>query len=326
MERKPIYTKPRNAAKVCAALPVKMLLIDCRPVAKFHSLGVIPLSAFGKIVDAVATVARNEIVRSGSSRSYGYLRLRLEEPIPILPGQFAMLKAHGIYEPLLRRAMAFYRCEPADDQLDVEFIYQILGRGTQALATLKPGSKVDFLGSLGNTYDIAFANGREALLVAGGVGSPAVFMLAEELLKQNVPARLFLGGASRGDLCGLEDFTELLSKEKIVCTTVDGSYGEKGFVTAPLERYLKTEANKPLVIYSCGPDPMLHAVAKLAEAYNVPAQLSLEAPMGCGFGVCVGCAVAVKQDSPANSSESFVYKKVCTDGPVFWSKELHWQS
>lgn len=280
------------------------------------------MSAFGKITDAVVKVERNEIVRSGSSRSYGYLRLRLDEPIPVLPGQFAMLKAHGIYEPLLRRAMAFYRCELVGEQLEVEFIYQILGRGTQELAKLEPGDKVDFLGSLGNTYDTNFAAGREALLVAGGVGSPAVFMLAEELLRRNIPARLFLGGASRGDLCGLSDFAGLLGKENIVCATVDGSYGEQGFVTAPLERHLKASVGKPLVIYSCGPDPMLHAVSKLADKYQVPAQLSLEAPMGCGFGVCVGCAVSVKHDC----SEGFVYKKVCTDGPVFWSKELHWQS
>ena len=280
------------------------------------------MSDSGKIIDAVVTVERNEIVRSGSSRSYGYLRLRLHAPMPVLPGQFAMLKAHGIYEPLLRRAMAFYRCKPAGEQFDVDFIYQILGRGTQSLAKLEPGDKVDFLGSLGNTYDTNFANGREALLVAGGVGSPAVFMLAEELLRRNIPTRLFLGGASHGDLCGLDDFTALLSKERIACATVDGSYGEKGFVTAPLERHLKAQAGKPMVIYSCGPDPMLHAVAKLAEQYDVPAQLSLEAPMGCGFGVCVGCAVPVKHDCP----EQFVYKKVCTDGPVFWSKELHWQS
>lgn len=280
------------------------------------------MSVFGKIIDAVVTVERNEIVRSGSSRSYGYLRLRLDEPIPVLPGQFAMLKAHGIHEPLLRRAMAFYRCAPAGEQFDVDFIYQILGRGTQELAKLEPGDKVDFLGSLGNTYDTHSVSGGEALLVAGGVGSPAVFMLAEELLKREIPTRLFLGGASHGDLCGLDDFTALLSKENIACATVDGSYGEQGFVTAPLERHLKASAGKPVMIYSCGPDPMLHAVAKLAGQYDVPAQLSLEAPMGCGFGVCVGCAVAVKHDCP----EGFVYKKVCTDGPVFWSKELHWQS
>jgi len=273
------------------------------------------------VIDAVVTVERNEIVDSASSRSYGLLRLRLDRQIDVLPGQFAMLKPHGIYEPLLRRAMAFYRCETVGDQLAAEFIYQILGRGTQSLAKLERGDRVDFLGSLGNTYDIGFAAGREALLVAGGVGSPALFMLAEELLKSKVPTRLFIGGASRGDLCGLGDFTELLSKDCVACATIDGSYGETGFVTAPLEKYLQATTDKSKVIYSCGPDPMLHAVAKIAAQYQVPAQLSLEAPMGCGYGVCVGCAVAVKADCP----EGFVYKKVCTDGPVFWSKELHWQ-
>lgn len=275
-----------------------------------------------KITDAVVTVEQNELIKSGSSRSYGLLRLKLDALIPVLPGQFAMIKPHGIYEPLLRRAMAIYRSQVAGDQLCVDFIYQILGRGTQSLAKLEPGDKVDFLGALGNTYDIGFSDGREVLLVAGGVGSPALFMLAEELTRRKVPVRLFIGGASRGDLCGLNDFTTLLSEENVICATVDGIYGEKGFVTTPLERHLQLQLGKPMMIYSCGPDPMLHAVAKLADQYEVPAQLSLEAPMGCGFGVCVGCAVAVKADCP----EQFVYKKVCTDGPVFWSKELHWLS
>jgi dihydroorotate dehydrogenase electron transfer subunit len=235
-----------------------------------------------------------------------------------------MLKAYGIYEPLLRRAMAFYRTQPSGDALSVEFIYQVLGRGTQALAVLERGDKVDFLGSLGNTYDIDYARGREALLVAGGVGSPALFMLAEELLKLGVPTMLFIGGASHGDLCGLGDFTELLSKENVVCATIDGSFGEKGFVTVPLESYLQTTSGKPKIIYSCGPDAMLHRVAQIAEQFDVPAQLSLEAPMGCGFGVCVGCAVPVKAAIGPECPEGFVYKKVCTDGPVFWSEELHW--
>ncbi len=273
-----------------------------------------------KMIDAVTTIERNDLITSASLRSYGLLRLRLEQPIAVLPGQFAMLKAHGIYEPLLRRAMAFYRTEPSGEGLSVEFIYQVLGRGTQALAGLERGGKVDFLGPLGNTYDLETVRGREVLLVAGGVGSPALFMLAEKLLKQDISTKLFIGGASHGDLIGLGDFTELLSRENVLCATIDGSFGEKGFVTGPLESYLQATSGQPKIIYSCGPDAMLHRVSQIAEQYDVPAQLSLEAPMGCGFGVCVGCAVAVK----ANCPEGFVYKKVCTDGPVFRSEELHW--
>lgn len=272
------------------------------------------------MIDTVATVARNDLFTSLSGRRYGYLRLQLEPTIAVLPGQFAMLKAHGLSEPLLRRAMAYYRSAMIDGALRVDFIYQVLGRGTQSLAQLGVGDAVDFLGSLGNTYDLAAARGRSALLVAGGVGSAALFMLAEELLRGGAPTKLFIGGASRGDLCGLDDFIKLLGEDQVISATIDGSYGEKGFVTAPLQKYLSAHSDEAPIIYACGPDPMLHRVAQLAAAYGVPAQLSLEAPMGCGYGVCVGCAVAVKADSP----EGFLYKKVCTDGPVFWSEELHW--
>lgn len=272
------------------------------------------------MLDTIAVVARNDIVHSASSRRYGYLRLCLSQNLPTSPGQFAMLKPHAVIEPLLRRAMAYYKCARQAEGMSVEFIYQILGRGTQALAQMKEGDEVDLLGPLGNSFDVRAARGGEALLVAGGVGSPAVFMLAEELLRADIRTKLFLGGASQGDLCGLNDFTALLGADSVSCATIDGSFGEQGFVTAPLENYLKKSAGQPLMIYSCGPDPMLHRVAQIAAEHNVPAQLSLEAPMACGFGICVGCAVPVKAECP----EGFVYKKVCTDGPVFWSNHLHW--
>jgi dihydroorotate dehydrogenase electron transfer subunit len=280
------------------------------------------------MIDTITTVERNDLILAGPNggsnvgggRRYGYLRLRLDQKIPVLPGQFAMIKPYGIVEPLLRRAMAFYRSVTVDGAPCVDFIYQILGRGTRALANLKPGDKVDFLGSLGNTYDIEAARGREALLVAGGVGSAALFMLAEELVGLDTPVKLFIGGASQGDLCGLDDFIELLDEENVICATVDGSLGAAGFVTAPLEKYMGSSGGAGTIIYACGPDPMLRRVAQMADRFGAPSQLSLEAPMGCGYGVCVGCAVAVNDDC----SEGFVYKKVCTDGPVFWGEELHW--
>ncbi|MBK8312685.1 MAG: dihydroorotate dehydrogenase electron transfer subunit [Acidobacteria bacterium] len=273
-----------------------------------------------KMIDSIATVERNDLISTASSRSYGLLRIRIDQKIEVLPGQFAMLKPHGHFEPLLRRAMAYYQSSSDEEAVRADFIYQVMGRGTQMLAKLEPGDKVDFLGSLGNSYDLEAASGREALLVAGGVGSAALFMLALELLNKGIETKLFIGGASRGDLCGLDDFAKILSLRNVFAATVDGSFGEHGFVTAPLESHLKSLAGKPSIIYACGPDPMLHRVSQIADNYAVPAQLSLESPMACGFGICVGCAVAVKDDCP----EGFVYKKVCTDGPVFWSKDLHW--
>ncbi|MCI0338850.1 MAG: dihydroorotate dehydrogenase electron transfer subunit [Acidobacteria bacterium] len=271
-------------------------------------------------IDTLATVECNDLIESVSTRSYGQLRLRLDRQIPVLPGQFAMIKPHGHYEPLLRRAMAYYRCGLGKKSLSVDFIYQILGRGTQMLAKLKAGDEVDFLGSLGNTFYIEAAHRHEALLVAGGVGSAALFMLAEELVRCKIPTKLFIGGAGRGDLCGLGDFISLLSSDQVISATMDGSYGEKGFVTVPFEKHLQSRRGEPMIIYACGPDPMLHRVSQIADQFAVPAQLSLESPMACGFGICVGCAVAVKAESPVG----FIYKKVCTDGPVFWSNELHW--
>ncbi len=272
------------------------------------------------MIDTIATVELNILSSSTAARRYGRLRLRLKERIPVLPGQFAMLKPHGSPEPLLRRAMAYYRSERYADHLSVEFIYQILGRGTQALSRLRSGDEVDFLGSLGNTFDLKAAERREALLVAGGVGSAALYLLAEELRQRQIPARLFIGGASCGDLCGLEDFIHLLGSQNVYSATMDGSYGDQGFVTAPLENYLQERRSEPIIIFACGPDAMLRRVAQIASEHAIPAQVSLESPMACGFGICVGCAVAVKADCP----EGFIYKKVCTDGPVFWSEELHW--
>ena len=272
------------------------------------------------MIDTIAIVERNDRLVSAAARSYGRLRLRLNHSIPVLPGQFAMLKPHGYREPLLRRAMAYYRSEHQADGLSVEFIYQVLGCGTQALATMRVGDQVEFLGSLGNTFALNAVEGREALLVAGGVGSAALYMLAEELQRQQIPTRLFIGGASHSDLCGLEDFTSLLGGESVFSATVDGSCGEQGFVTTPLEQYLREQRPTSKIIFACGPDAMLHRVSQIADEYDVRAQLSLESPMACGFGICVGCAVAVKADCP----EGFVYKKVCTDGPVFWNDELYW--
>jgi dihydroorotate dehydrogenase electron transfer subunit len=275
------------------------------------------------MIDTIAIVERNEITNSASGRRYGRIRLQIEHDLQhqagqIEAGQFAMLKPRAGFEPLLRRAMAYYQVETRGSGMSVEFIYQIIGRGTESLARLKHGDEVECLGPLGRSFDLQAADGREVALVAGGAGSPALFILAVELRRRKIPTHLFLGGASRGDLCGLDDFRNLLGTDQVVTATIDGSEGTTGFVTAPLEDYLNTSGE--VLLYACGPDPMLHRVARIAAERNLPAQLSLEAPMACGYGICVGCAVPVRHDCP----EGFVYQKVCTDGPVFWSRDLAW--
>ena len=275
------------------------------------------------MIDTIAAIESNQISVSASGRRYGLLRLRIGHSQDIHPGQFAMLKPRGSVEPLLRRAMAYYKVDPGPTSTFVEFIYQIVGRGTEALGRLRPADEVECLGPLGHSFDLEAATARQVALVAGGAGSPALFLLAQDLVRRQIPTRLFLGGASHGDLCGLADFTSLLGADRVFTATIDGSHGVSGFVTQPLEAYLTEESanGREVLIYSCGPDPMLHRVAAISAERSVPAQLSLEAPMACGYGICVGCAVPVKNSCP----EGFIYQKVCTDGPVFWSHDLAWQ-
>ncbi len=256
--------------------------------------------------------------------SYGHLTLATEDKLSFAPGQFAMLKPAGALEPLWRRAMAIYRARTTAQATSVEFIYQVFGRGTQALRRLRPGDAVQALLPLGCGFDTApvAVGGREALLVAGGVGAAALLALAEQLKREQVPTRLFLGGRSQTDLIGLDDFSALGVSAHIA--TNDGSQGVKGFVTAPFERFLQEQAEKAragqFVVYACGPQPMLARVAALAAQACLLTYVSVEERMACGFGVCVGCVVAVKtQDGQSD------YRRSCAEGPVFRADELDWR-
>lgn len=266
------------------------------------------------------TIARvKEIKHFG--RSYCQIKLVIDKELKIEPGQFAMLKPVGAFEPLLRRAMAFYQVSTIKNQTFVDFIFNILGRGTQVLAQMHVGDKVEFLGPLGKSFSVLPAKTTQnAIIVAGGVGTPAVLMLAQELCKEKIETTIFLGARSEADLVGMEDFSQLPAK--LFIATDDGSVGDKGFVTNSLENFLKQtlEQNKPFnsVIYTCGPEIMMETTAKIGLKYNLKTYASLEARMACGFGVCVGCVVEIesKQDSS--------YQRVCVEGPVFDASEVIW--
>lgn len=265
------------------------------------------------------TIARvKEIKHFG--RSYCQIKLVVDEELNIEPGQFAMLKPAGAFEPLLRRAMAFYQVNVTRNETYVDFIFNILGRGTQALAQMHVGDKVEFLGPLGKSFSILPAKTTQnAIIVAGGVGTPAVLMLAQDLCKEKIETTIFLGARSEADLIGMEDFSQLPAK--LFIATDDGSVGDKGFVTSSLEKFLETQKenkNFNSVIYTCGPEIMMETAAKIGLKYNLKTYASLEARMACGFGVCVGCVVEIqsKQDSS--------YQRVCVEGPVFDASEVIW--
>jgi dihydroorotate dehydrogenase electron transfer subunit len=289
------------------------------------------------MIDTVATIETHRELTPG----YRLLTLNFEQDIEARAGQFAMLKAHAACEPLLRRAFAVYRTY---GPRQLSFLYQVLGRGTQGLAELGAGGKVEALLPLGNAWPIgdevaAFLSiagnplsrtgeaaqsdqPHKALVVAGGIGSASVLMLCAALQAARVETQIFFGAATErvATGCGLNDFRAL--DLPLTLMTDDGSLGEKGFVTAPLERHLRAGGGVAATIYACGPWVMMRRVAEIAAAFNVGCLVSLEAPMGCGFGVCVGCVVAIESDAPLGYES---YKRVCVDGSIFPARRIRWQ-
>ena len=228
----------------------------------------------------------------------GYRRLTLAgDTGPLRPGQFAEVSVPGYF---LRRP--FSVADNGEGWLSIAV--REAGAGTAALNALAPGAELDVLCGLGNGFDLSSA-GSCALLVGGGSGIPALYTACRELIASGVEVRAALGFNTAAQAIYTEEFAALGAH--VEPYTADGSLGKRGFVTAAL-----AEGGYTLVL-ACGPVPMLRRVDELALS---PAQFSLEARMGCGFGACMGCTVETVRGA----------RRVCKDGPVFRSGELVWAS
>jgi dihydroorotate dehydrogenase electron transfer subunit len=266
-------------------------------------------------VDIDATVIANAQL----SRDYSVLSLAAPEVGKrTQPGQFVMVKPAGVTDPLLRRPFSVFEVlrSEAGDVTGVSIFNKRAGRSTKKLYDLRPGDVVSCLGPLGVPFTAVTAP-REAWMVAGGVGLAPFATLAESLAGSRTPATLFYGARTADELFYLDFFEKL--GITLVLATEDGGRGVKGRVTAPLEAALKTVGPAGAMVYACGPEPMLEAVAKLAARYHQPSQVSVERVMGCGLGGCYSCVVPVKHgDEHANLVRS------CISGPVFDGAELVW--
>ena len=272
-------------------------------------------------VDIDATVIANARLSS----DYSVLSLAAPEVgRRTRPGQFVMVKPAGVTDPLLRRPFSVFEVlrDAAGEVTGVSILNKRAGRSTKKLYELEPGDVVSCLGPLGVPFKPVAAP-VEAWMVAGGVGLAPFATLAESLSAAKTPTTLFYGARSAGELFYLEFFEQ--QGIKLVLTTEDGGQSAgrhcvKGRVTAPLEAALKSVGPAGAMIYACGPEPMLEAVAKLAGRYNTPCQVSVERVMGCGLGGCYSCVVPVKHgDEHANLVRS------CISGPVFDGAELVWE-
>ena len=212
-------------------------------------------------------------------------------------GQFINIKLEGYY---LRRPISV--CDW--DEGSITIIYKVLGRGTETMTRLPVGTELDVLTGLGNGYDLS-VSGQKPVLLGGGVGVPPMYNLAKKLLAQGKKVSVILGFNTKSEIF-YEDQFKALGIETIV-TTVDGSYGVRGFVTDALKDVSYS------YFYTCGPEPMLKAVYRASKTSG---QMSFEKRMGCGFGACMGCSCKTITG----------YKRICKEGPVMKKEEILWEA
>jgi dihydroorotate dehydrogenase electron transfer subunit len=232
------------------------------------------------------------------------------------PGQFVQLRVGANVAPLLRLPLSIARAAP--DTGTIELIYAQLGPKTTALAAVPDGAELDCLGPLGNGFRAPPA-ARSAVLVGGGVGLPPLLFWGRYLRAQRVHTVLLVG--ARTGAKHLPKDLLLPAADRYALSTDDGTLGHGGWVTELLETEL--ESSSQCTVYSCGPYPMMRVVADCCARRTIPCQVSLEAYMACGIGICAGCVVRV-QPTP-NSSDYDRYQRVCTQGPVFDAAAIDWQ-
>jgi dihydroorotate dehydrogenase electron transfer subunit len=258
----------------------------------------------------------------------------------ITPGQFIMLRLAGCDDPLLGRPLALYDTvlSPAGEPTWLDVVYLVAGKFTRRLAGCMPGQLLEVWGPLGNGFPPQAA--EHLIMVAGGIGqTPFLAVAAEHLGHKQYgrpahsvprPKRITLcyGARNAAFLAGVDDFRRLDVEVRL--STDDGTAGHHGFVTeilrnlldekAATEKKAGTNANRQsTTIVSCGPEPMMAAVAEIAHRYNVPCLVSLETPMACGIGICFTCVAKVRQPDG-----SWDYKRTCVEGPVFAADQIVW--
>jgi dihydroorotate dehydrogenase electron transfer subunit len=238
------------------------------------------------------------------------------------PGQFVMIKPGAPHEPLLRRPFSIFEIlRDGGKAIGVSLLNKRIGVGTSLLYDARPGDRMACLGPLGQPF-APVSPPEEAWMIAGGVGLAPFVTLAESLAARGTSTTLFYGGRASADLFR-EDIFERLGV-RCVLTTEDGSRGERGRVTAPLQRALTDRpAGQAVTLYACGPTPMMRAVADLGRRFNRPTFVSLEPVMGCGMGGCYSCVVPVRRTA-SDASSHFV--RSCLAGPVFDAALVAWDS
>jgi len=274
------------------------------------------------LVDVEARVIRNTRL----SADYNVLALAAPEiAAAVLPGQFVMVKSGRSGDPLLRRPFSVFEVLRSNGRCDgLTLLSKRIGVTTRILFDAVEGDTISCLGPLGRPFELV-ESPAEAWMVAGGVGLAPFATLADALTARGIKTTLFYGARTGAELFYLDWFTS--RGIRLVLSTEDGSTGDRGRITAPLERELKnlrspdpgSQIPSDVMIYACGPEPMLEAVAHVATRYRRPSQVSVERTMGCGMGGCYSCVIPLRDDRSGHH-----YVRSCIAGPVFEGDAIVW--
>lgn len=259
------------------------------------------LTKMSKKYQLDGVVIKNEWVTS----TYFKMTLSFETLPEIKAGQFAELRIDQTPTVFLRRPISLH--DVREDKKELDLLIQKVGDGTEWLSTRKEGDKVNVIFPLGNGFDTELPEDKPVLLVGGGVGIAPLLHLGRVLASKGVKVHFLLGFRTKAGILPLNAYKEV---GEVFITTEDGTEGDKGFVT---NHSLWNSADYAR-IFSCGPTPMMKALAKVAREKNIDCQVSLENKMACGVGACLCCVTQTHEG----------HKCVCTDGPVFNINELPW--
>ncbi len=250
------------------------------------------------------------------------------------PGQFLMVRITEINDPLFRRPFSIFRRTVTKfDSLGVEIVYKIVGRATRLMSKLRPGDKLDIIGPLGHGFELR-KDRKTHILIGGGTGVATLFMLGEEISKENNFDLFILIGAKNKDSVIVEkDFRSL--NAHVMVSTDDGTYGYHGLVT---EMFLDLLENKSIstdcTVYASGPESMLKRLVLICKKFNLDGQIAMERHMMCGFGACLSCVCKIDPNHISNKRDlnssyiqiipgsKFGYALTCKEGPVFDMEEV----
>jgi dihydroorotate dehydrogenase electron transfer subunit len=265
-------------------------------------------------------VAAEVLANTRLSSDYNVIELAAPETAAAAaPGQFVMVKPQPGLDPLLRRPFSIFEIlrDAGGNARGLSLLNKRVGAGTRLLYDAQPGDRIACLGPLGRPFTPVDPP-AEAWMVAGGVGLAPFATLAEALRARGTAMTMFYGARTAADLHRAELFDR--PDIRLLLTTEDGSRGERGRVTGPLERALASlDGSRDATIYACGPTPMMRAVAALGARADRTVEVSLEPVMGCGMGGCYSCVVRVRR----GGGDHFV--RSCLDGPVFDARTVIWE-